>query len=188
MTVRLFAGLPLDAGTRATLEALTAGVRGADWPVKWMAPEAWHLTVKFYGEREEADVARISAGLAEAVQGTPPLDLQFTALGANAPGRRARVLWVDVVAPAALELLHHRVERAGEALGIEAEGRPFRPHLTIGRVRNGAVLPPGAGEGLAAVAVDVAFLAHRLVLFESRLGPGGPRYSERAAFPLEQAA
>lgn len=188
MSVRLFAGLPLDTGTRATLVELTAGVRRADWPVRWLAPEAWHLTVKFYGEREEAEVAPIGAGLAGAVQGTPPLDLQFTALGANAPGRRARVLWLDVAAPAALELLHHRVELAGQALGIEAEGRPFRPHLTIGRVRNGAVLPPDAGERLTATTVDVAFLAERLVLFESTLGPGGPRYTERAAFPLEQAA
>ncbi len=188
MSVRLFAGLPLDTATRSTLAERTAGVRRTDWPVRWVAPEAWHLTVKFYGEREEAEVTPIGAGLAEAVQGTPPLDLQFTALGTNAPGRRARVLWLDVESPAALELLHHRVELAGRALGIEAEGRPFRPHLTIGRVRNGAVLPPGAGERLAATTVDVAFLADRLVLFESRLGPGGPRYTERAAFPLEQAA
>ena len=188
MSVRLFAGLPLDTGTRATLAGLTADVRRTDWPVRWVAPEAWHLTVKFYGERAEAEVAPIGAGLAEAVRETPPLDLQFTALGANAPGRRARVLWLDVEAPAALELLHHRVELAGRALGIEAEGRPFRPHLTIGRVRNGAVLPPDAGERLAATAMDVAFVADRLVLFESRLGPSGPRYTERAAFPLEQAA
>jgi 2'-5' RNA ligase len=188
MSVRLFAGLPLDAGTRATLTRLTADVRRSGWPVRWVAPEAWHLTVKFYGEREEAEVAPIGAGLADAVQGTPPLDLQFTALGANAAGRRARVLWLDVEAPAALELLHHRVELAGQALGIEAEGRPFRPHLTIGRVRNGAVLPPGAGEQLTVATVDVAFLADRLVLFESTLGPGGPRYTERATFPLEQAA
>lgn len=188
MTVRLFAGVPLDAGTRATLEALTADVRAADWPVRWVAPEAWHLTVKFYGEREEADVGPIGAGLAEAARGTPPLDLQFRALGSNAPGRRARVLWVEVEAPPALELLHHRIERAGQVLGIEAEGRPFRPHLTIGRVRNGASLPPGAGERLAATAVDVAFLADRLVLFESRPGPGGSRYTERAAIPLDLAA
>ncbi len=188
MSARLFAGLPLDAGTRATLTQLTADVRSSGWPVRWVAPEAWHLTVKFYGEREEAEVAPIGAALAEAVQGTPPLDLQFTALGVNAPGRRARVLWLEVEAPPALELLHHRVELAGQALGVEAEGRPFRPHLTIGRVRNGAVLPPDAGARLTATTVDVAFLADRLVLFESRLGPGGPRYAERAAFRLEQAA
>src|SRR5690606_11367609 len=100
MSVRLFAGLPLDTGTRATLANLTADVRRTEWPVRWVAPEAWHLTVKFYGEREEAEVGTIGAGLAGAVQGTPPLDLQFTALGANAPGRRARVLWLQVEAPA----------------------------------------------------------------------------------------
>lgn len=188
MTVRLFAGLPVDEATRAALADLTAALRRGDWPVRWVTPEAWHLTLKFYGERAEAEVAPIGAGLAEAVAGTPALDLHLTVLGANAPGRRARVLWVDLAAPAALELLHHRVELAAIALGIEPEGRPFRPHLTLGRVRHGATLPPGAGERLAELAVDLPFLADRLVLFESVLGPGGPRYAERAAFPLALAA
>lgn len=188
MSVRLFAGLPLDETARARLGERTAALRGGDWPVRWAAPESWHLTVKFYGEREEADVAVIGAGLAEAARGTPLLDLNLTVLGANAPGRRARVVWVEVEAPAALELLHHRVERAGEALGIAPEGRPFRPHLTIGRVRSGASLPPGAGARLAATAVNLPFLVERLVLFESRTGPDGSRYTPRATIPLDRAA
>src|SRR5690606_39092970 len=40
VSVRLFAGLPLDTGTRATLANLTADVRRTEWPVRWVAPEA----------------------------------------------------------------------------------------------------------------------------------------------------
>jgi 2'-5' RNA ligase len=35
-----------------------------------------------------------------------------------------------------LELLHHDVELACEALGFELEGRAFRPHLTLARVKD----------------------------------------------------
>jgi 2'-5' RNA ligase len=178
----------MDEETRSALARLTAPLRGNEWPVRWVAPELWHLTVKFYGQREDGEVAGIEAGLAEAARGTPALDLHLASLGANAPERRARVLWVDVEAPPALELLHDRVERAGRAAGIEPEGRPFRPHLTLGRVRDGATLPAGAAEHLAEIEVGLPFLADRLVLFESVLGPGGPRYAARAAFPLASAA
>lgn len=186
--MRLFAGIPLDLDTRALLAGRLEGLRGAGWPIRWVSPAAWHLTVRFYGERDAADVARIGSGLAEALRGTPALDLHLTTIGTNAMGPRARVLWVEVEAPAGLELLHDRVERSGAALGIEPEGRPYRPHLTIGRVRDGAALPPDAGPRLAGVTVDLPFLADRLVLFESVPGRGGPTYTARATFPLERAA
>lgn len=186
--MRLFAGIPLDPGTRTALAGRIEALRGAGWPVRWTAPESWHLTVRFYGERDAADVGRIGSGLTEAARGTPALDLHLTTVGTNALGRRARILWVAVEAPAALELLHDRVERAGIALGIELEGRPYRPHLTIGRVRDGAALPPDAGPRLAGTTVDLPFLADRLVLFESVPGRGGPEYTARATIPLERAA
>jgi RNA 2',3'-cyclic 3'-phosphodiesterase len=37
-----------------------------------------------------------------------------------------------------LELLHHDIEVACEALGFGVEGRPFRPHLTLARVKERA--------------------------------------------------
>lgn len=188
MTLRLFAGLPLDGATRAELAQRTAPLREGAWPVRWVRPESWHLTVKFYGERDASEAEAISAGLAEAARGTPALDLHLAGLGTNAPGRRARVIWVEVEAPPALELLHHRVERAGQAAGIDAEGRPFRPHLTLGRLRDGARLPDEAGARLAGLRVELGFLADRLVLFESVPGPGGPRYDEYRAVPLGAAA
>jgi 2'-5' RNA ligase len=35
-----------------------------------------------------------------------------------------------------LELLHHDVEVACAALALPLEGKPFRPHITIGRERD----------------------------------------------------
>ncbi|HJS48397.1 MAG TPA: 2'-5' RNA ligase family protein, partial [Gemmatimonadales bacterium] len=92
MTLRLFAGLPLDGATRGELGRRTAPLREGDWRVRWVRPESWHLTVKFYGERDASEVDAIGAGLAEAARGTPALDLHLAALGTNAPGRRARVV------------------------------------------------------------------------------------------------
>ena len=162
-------------------------MRESEWPVRWTAPETWHLTVKFYGERDQSEVQSIIAALDEAARGPPPLDLHFGALGANGRGKRARVVWVEVDAPPAMELLHHRVELAGEQIGVEVDGRPFRPHLTLGRVRDGGHLPPEAEDVLAATAADVSFLAEELVLYRSDLGPGGPRHTALRTWRLKAA-
>lgn len=162
-------------------------MREREWPVRWTAPETWHLTVKFYGERDQSEVEPITAGLDGAARGTPPLDLHFGALGTNGRGKRARVVWVEVDAPPAMELLHHRVEVAGEQIGVELDGRPFRPHLTLGRVRDGRQLPAEAEGVLAATAADVSLLAEELVLYRSDLGPGGPKHSALRTWRLEAA-
>ena len=179
--------MPLGEAARSAIAAATRQVRERDWPVRWTGPDTWHLTVKFYGERDPSEVDPITAGLTEAALGTPPLDLHFGQLGANGRGRRARVIWVEVGAPPGMELLHHRVELAGERIGIELDGRPFRPHLTLGRVRDGRQLPPEADDALAATSVDVAFLAEELVLYRSELGTSGPTHTALRTWRLEAA-
>ena len=89
----------------------------------------------------------------------------------------------DLAAP--LELLVHRVERACAGLGFPVEGRPFRPHVTLGRVREGRRLPEPAVRAIEGAELPAAsFMAERVVLYESLPGPGGSRYEERATFPL----
>lgn len=70
--------------------------------------------------------------------------------------------------------------------GYEVEGRPFRPHITLARVR--APLPVERLRGLARVARSVRAAAmvrvERITLFESTLAPSGARYRRLHAAPL----
>ena len=85
-----------------------------------------------------------------------------------------------------LELLHNDIEVACEALGFAVEGRPFRPHLTLARVKH--PLPEDRVRALtdAARGVDygVDVTVQSLDLMQSELGPGGSRYSTVASAPL----
>ena len=100
-------------------------------------------------------------------------------MGAFPNFRRARVVWLAVEASPRLELLQHDIETACAALGYEPEGRPFRPHLTLGRVRN--PLPEPRLRELAQAARAVRWREETVVesvdLMRSELGPGGSRYS-----------
>ena len=175
--MRLFAAVPVPPPGRDTLARFLARMRTSDWPVRWVNDGALHLTLKFYGDVESAAEEAIAGLLRDTVRGERPMAMNCNGLGTFPGTERARVIWIGIDAPPALELLQHRVEQASAALGYPVEGRAFRPHVTLGRVKDGARLPAGALEGVQID--DVPFLASELVLFESRPGPDGARYTER---------
>jgi 2'-5' RNA ligase len=186
--MRLFAALPVPAETQAALGALVAQLRAgaaAGWPVRWTLETQLHLTLKFYGEVAPERLDALGDALRVAAAETPPLDCAVGALGTLPPGRKGRVVVAAIEAPAALELLQDRVERGSAALGFPVEGRPFRPHVTLGRVKRVARLPGEAAARLAEVRPELPFLIEEAVLYESRLGPGGARYEPRITVALE---
>ncbi len=84
----------------------------------------------------------------------------------------------------ALELMVHRIEQATVALGFPGAGRPFRPHVTLGRVKEGRKLSVEAVERLRQDELSSGFVAERTVLYQSRPGAAGAMYSEIDSFPL----
>ena len=57
--------------------------------------------------------------------------------------------------------------------------------MTLGRVREGQRLPPGGLDDSAEGFEQVPFVANQLVLYESLLTTGGPRYESRLTLDLE---
>jgi 2'-5' RNA ligase len=183
--MRLFIAIPVAGPVEEALRDLLDRYRSRDWPVKWVRPNGLHLTVKFLGTVEPARLAAIQGAIGDASAGAPGLPFSLVELGTFPGFARARIIWAGLESEAALELLVHRVERACATLGFAVEGRPFRPHVTLGRVREGAHLPPAAVHELEQTRVPAAsFVADRIVLYESQPGPGGSVYTVRATFPL----
>lgn len=182
--MRLFAALPLPDEATASLARAAAALREEGWPVRWVDPSLLHLTLKFYGEVAAESAVAIAQALAAATAGMPAVVLEVTGLGTLPGGKAARVVVADLAPERALELLQHQIEAAGRSIGIEPEGRPFRPHVTLGRVRQGERLPARARERIAAEPLAVTTLGSTVELFESRSAPGGPRYVSRGSYAL----
>jgi 2'-5' RNA ligase len=181
--MRLFAGIPVPEPALGELRKVVAGLRERDWPVRWARDEGLHLTLKFYGQVPEERSEGIVAALREAAKDCGPIPMTCAGVGHFPPGRKVQIVWAGIDAPGSLELLQDRVERGSEALGFPLEGRPFRPHITLGRVRQGERL---SARALAEAPVfdEIPFLADRVVLFESRPGAGGSVYTPRANLEL----
>lgn len=182
--MRLFAAIPLQPPALGPALATLRRLEGEPWPVRWVREAGLHLTLKFFGEVAADRLDTIAEMVGFALEGVAPMPLRVMGVGVFPSVRRPRVIRLEVSAGPELELLQDRIERGGERIGFPPEGRPFRPHVTMGRVKEGQRLPPEAAEILEGIATQPEFLADRVVLYESELGVGGPLYHPRSAFLL----
>lgn len=185
---RLFVAIDLSEEARGALAEAQSACRRCDLPVRWVDPQGAHLTVKFLGAVEPERVEALAGSLATIAAAHRPFLLWTGPAGVFPSPRRPRVLWLGVNGPTdCLDDLQQDVEFALHGLGFPLEGRPFRPHLTLGRVRDGAA-PDAAG--LARALEETRHLApaplpvRDLLLMRSELGRGGPRYTTLAVARL----
>ena len=179
--MRLFVAVNLPEEERRLAHEATALLRRSDLPVKWVEPDALHVTLKFLGEVPAETAGPLGPALDAAVRTARPFEVTLGGVGAFPGAARPRVIWLGVEHHPALELLANDVERALQPFGFEAELRPFQPHITLGRARQGA--RPAALTRFEALAGEVAYdgLApvRSVDLMESELRPSGAVYHVR---------
>lgn len=147
---------------------------------RFVRREAYHVTLAFLGEIDEAQVRGAMAALDEACAGVGPVPLRSEGLGTFGRPRDA-TLWAGVAADPALVALAAGVRERLAAHGVPFEDKPFRAHVTLGRrVR----IPRGELPQLAFPAPDEA---SRVTLFKSILEPEGARYKPLYTVELAEA-
>ena len=184
--MRMFIGIGLSPSCRRAIAEAASPLLAKCPPVSWTPERNLHVTLKFLGETPPDRTGEIASLLSRAAGGIPPFELAVEGAGAFPSLRAPRVLWVGVREP--LELvgkLHENMEDALSGAGFLREGRPFHPHITVGRVRGG--LPPGWGEEFAGVLSGKPFGVVGVCsyqLYESRLSPAGSTYIVLRDIPL----
>lgn len=180
--MRLFLAAELPAPVRRELEAWSSLARELPgW--RFLDAASVHLTLRFLGEVSAERDLEARPVWREVVAGGRAVRLRLAGAGCFPPRGRPRVLWagIEELEPrTALHALARELEQAARELGFAAEPRPYQPHLTVARARREgeAARPAHALEGTAAGWV------REVVLFESRLGPEGARYTALESFPL----
>lgn len=177
--MRLFVAVPLPAAAHEEAGRLLRTLSELEWPVRWVKEDGIHVSLKFFGEVTSDRVEAIEELVQFVTRGMKQIALVPVGGGAFPSRQHPRVLRLELEAGPDLELLQDRLERGGERIGFPPEGRPFRPHITLGRVREGHRLPPKAMDHIEAIPPGAPFQAERVVLFESRLTPAGPVYGTR---------
>ena len=182
-TLRTFIALPLPDEWTGQLGATIADLsRALPHGVRWVSPDGIHLTLKFLGATDSRVVPRILDAITENFADASSPQLSLSVLGTFPGGRNPRVIWAGVSGGAeGLEDLHRRAEQAVSGLGWSTDGRPFRPHLTLGRVRDRinarqrqAISDTVSGARLPAIR---SWRPDTVRLYRSVLTPRGARYS-----------
>lgn len=156
--------------------------------ISWTRPQGNHLTLKFFGYVDPADVENICAAVKGQADTTPPMLLNAEKIGVFPDLRRPRVLWVGTGGDIEkLAMLQKGLDEEFAEIGFPAENRPFRAHLTLGRIKD-ARLTTGVSEALKKHADFSAgeFRVEELILFQSKLSPKGATYTRLATFPLKK--
>jgi 2'-5' RNA ligase len=150
--------------------------------VKWVDPGGIHLTLKFLGNIPSKQVAEITEAIEEAAKGVSPFNLEISGLGAFPSLRQARVFWVGVGGEMdQLSGLQQNIDSALAALGFAKEERPFVPHLTLARIREGASPPErrSFGELVGSTTFEDKYPVEveAIRLMKSQLTPAGAIYT-----------
>ena len=107
----------------------------ADEAIKWVDERNMHLTLKFLGETEEKLIAEIKKDLEKMSGRFSPFDITLKGFGYFGSRRQPTVLYAGVFNQEILAQMAERTDHFTSQLGFEPESRPFKAHLTLGRIK-----------------------------------------------------
>ena len=176
---RVFFAIQLDAGAVGQVRDALRDPLPAELSdrLRWLPPEDWHVTLRFVGNVPDSLVPALRGLAAEAAARHAPFEISFDELRLFPSDRRPLVLAATGRSDPAGVALAAALERVCQGFGLAPERRPWRPHISLARVRGQrkAQLEPRP--------LSLPLRARELVLMESVTAAEGRRY-----LPLERHA
>jgi 2'-5' RNA ligase len=178
--VRTFLGIELPKQVRENIDSIIQEEKRKSLPVKWVARENLHVTLKFLGEIHEGQQDTILPIIRSVCAKHKPFEMNIQGIGCFPNSRNPRVLWIGVSTGAdMLTGLAMDLEQNLSTLGFKKEKR-FHPHVTIGRTRK----PCHPDEVLKREFTSEIFFIKDITFFKSTLTPAGPIYTSLARIPI----
>lgn len=126
---RLFTAIELPEAIRDDLDDLSMPLPGA----RWKDMDELHLTLRFIGDVDNPTAREFSDLLANIE--VSAFEMRIVGLGTFG-GRDPRILWAGVEAGEPLQQLARANERAAQNAGVDRARHPFKPHITLARLKN----------------------------------------------------
>lgn len=179
--IRTFIAVELAGGVIRRARELVDKLRVAPVEVNWVRPEQMHLTLKFLGDVPDTQTPDICRVVAQVAQQFEPFEIALRGAGAFPDLKHPKVLWIGIQEGSQeLKLLQAALDEALRSqLGYPLDSRPFRPHLTVGRVKREM---PGGQARLAQILTEQAqfdadlTVVDEVVTFANFLSRQGPTH------------
>jgi len=153
--------------------------------IKWTNPENIHLTLAFLGDTEENIIENINSMLKEKCTGSGNFELVIKGFGVFRSISDPRILWTGISHSGKLLQLNEIVINGLKDLKIKLEERPFKPHLTLGRIKqvNDKETLRSLIEQFENTEIQIVPV-NEVILYESILMASGPVYKTLTKFRL----
>ena len=182
--MRLFVALDLPDQVRNAIAELIAKLQPKSRAARWIKPENLHITLKFVGHVGNDKLSPIQSALSS-IHAEQPVELHFRGMGFFPNEHRPRAFWCGIAASPNLAELAADIDRALVPLGIEAETRPFTPHLTLARFKSDEGIREVVQAATDMKSTDFgAATETNFHLYESLLKSTGAQYNRLASFPF----
>ncbi|MCD6272036.1 MAG: RNA 2',3'-cyclic phosphodiesterase [Deltaproteobacteria bacterium] len=178
--IRAFICFKLPKRLISSIGRIQESVKQYELKIRWVRPENIHLTIKFLGDISWSDIDDIEMAIKETAADFAPLLLSAQVLGVFPNIKRPRVIWIGLSGQVEeLIGLQRMLDKKLRLIGFPKEKRPFKGHLTIGRVK---------GRLDARQLSDIIsrfnkfetkqFSGDKIFLIQSELKPSGPIYTK----------
>lgn len=177
-TFRTFIAIELPPDVRARVAQHIACLRHElpDVRASWSREDNLHLTLKFLGNVSVADIQKVSNAVERVTKPMSAFEVTVSGCGLFPPRGRPSVLWLSTQG-SGLQALHAAIDQELDAAGFPRESRPFRPHLTIARLRQSEGARQLADLHQSLGFAPIAFAGSEVVFFRSELLKQGSQHT-----------
>ncbi|MEP7217465.1 MAG: RNA 2',3'-cyclic phosphodiesterase [Bacteroidota bacterium] len=135
---RCFYAIRLAPEANAYLAEMIGQLSRHPTHVRWVPERNIHITLRFLGEITAGQL-RMAGEIDIPTDAFHGFSLRASGLGAFPMLRAPKVFWAGVAGETGQDsdrLLHvqERTERHARGMGLQPEGRRYRPHITLGRI------------------------------------------------------
>lgn len=176
--MRLFIAVPVPKKVKQGLFALRSPIEG----MRWQALGQMHITLKFLGKKNKKFTNELKKRLATITH--PSFTISINGMGSFPEYKSPEVVWVGIGKNELLVQLQEKVEQCCQEMGISPENRPYKPHITLARVKDGSkqAIESFINQHEKFSMGDIP--VNEFVLYESKLDAEGAQHHRLQTFDL----
>ena len=177
---RIFIAIDISAEARRVCSDHIDSLRKKFHEVRvgWERPEKLHITLKFLGAVDDVLFDKLKKIISNVASHYESFHLKLSNPGVFPSPSKPRILWLGLEDSSNVcSSIYRELETACVELGFKSDERKFKPHLTVGRMREPEKARVFAREHLEREIEPVEFKVSDLVIYQSDLKPTGSVYS-----------
>ena len=133
--IRTFIAIKIEPEQKLVNQLLEFKKHFKDERINWVQEDNLHLTLRFLGETSREQVLALHTKFEQLSNQIRSFEFKISGTGTFGSKGNPRVIFVNIQFTEEMEKLAKEIEKVVVSVGFHKELKPFRPHLTLGRIK-----------------------------------------------------